>query len=74
MGSSDCKTCAVKELDFEPSAEDFFRDYVQANEPVIIRKHSAVKTWGGLNWNMEYLHRWADESVQVAPLQVTMAR
>ena len=60
----------IDEPTTEPSPESFFEEYVQGNKPVLLRGHSAVKTWPGLNWSVEYLKQWEDELIRVAPLQV----
>lgn len=58
----------IRETNSEPTAEDFFRDHVQANKPLVIR--GGVTGWRGLNWSAEYLRRWDNEIITVAPLQV----
>ncbi|KAL1524353.1 hypothetical protein AB1Y20_019251 [Prymnesium parvum] len=58
----------VQETYSEPPADVFFRECVRANEPLVVR--SAVKDWRALSWSPEYLRRWDDETLSVAPLQV----
>ena len=62
----------VQETYSEPSAEAFFAEHVQPNQPLVLR--GAVRTWGGLNWSTDYLQRWANEIVDVAPLEVSGPR
>jgi hypothetical protein len=56
----------VPEVDVEPSAEDFFAEHVQQNQPLVIR--GAARSWRAMSWSAEYFETFRDEVVSVAPL------
>ena len=66
MGAS----VTVRDTHSELAAEDFFREHVHTNQPLVLR--GGVKDWRGLCWSAEYLRQWDDEVVTVAPLQVRL--
>ena len=62
--------CDVAECSTPPSADEFFREYVVRNRPLILRK--AARSWPAMRWSAKQLAAdFPNEVVSVAPLEVS---